>query len=74
MQKYDPKSKDERLKWLRVMISNIKANIEDAYHGLGRTCLQRYLNEFYHRFNRHQSKKPISTTCWYIAYGHPTRR
>lgn len=32
MQKYDPKSKDERLKWLQVMISNIKANIEGTYY------------------------------------------
>ena len=59
MQKYDPKSKDERLKWLHVMISNIKANIEGAYHGLGRTYLQRYLDEFCYRFNRRHNKKPV---------------
>lgn len=34
MQKYDLKSKDERLKWLHVMINlEIKANIEGAYYG-----------------------------------------
>lgn len=59
MQKYDPKSKDEQLKWLHVMISNIKANIEGAYHGLGRTYLQRYLDEFCYRFNRRHNKKPV---------------
>ncbi len=42
MQKYDPKDENGRLKWLHVMISNIKANIEGAYHGLEGTYLQRY--------------------------------
>ena len=59
MQKYEPKSKDERLKWLHVMISNIKANIEGAYHGLGKRYLKRYLDEFCYRFNRRHSRKPV---------------
>ncbi len=59
MQKYDPKSNDGRLRWLHVMISNIRANIEGAYHGLGGTYLQRYLDEFCHRFNRRHSRKPL---------------
>ena len=60
MQKYDPKSGDERLKWLHVMILNIKANIEGAYHGLeGTYHLQRYLDEFCYRFNRRHSRKPL---------------
>lgn len=59
MQKYDPKSDDSRLKWLHVMISNIKANIEGAYHGLEGTYLQRYLDEFCYRFNRRHSRKPV---------------
>lgn len=59
MQKYDPKSGDGRLKWLHVMISNIKANIEGAYHGLDGTYLQRYLDEFCYRFNRRHSRKPL---------------
>ena len=46
MQKYDSKSSDRRLKWLHVVISNIKANIEGAYHGPEGTYLQRYLDEF----------------------------
>lgn len=40
MHKYDPKSDDGLLKWLHVLISNIKANIEEAYHGLEGTYLQ----------------------------------
>jgi hypothetical protein len=59
MHKYDPKSDDVHLKWLHVMISNIKANIEGAYHGLEGTYLQRYLDEFCYRFNRRHSKKPV---------------
>lgn len=59
MQKYDPKDKSGRLKWLHVMISNIKANIEGAYHGLDGVYLQRYLDEFCYRFNRRWSKKSI---------------
>ena len=59
MQKYDPKSNDTRLKWLHVMISNIKANIEGTYHGLDGTYLQRYLDEFCYRFNRRRSRKPL---------------
>ena len=41
------------------MISNIKANIEGAYHGLEGTYLQRYLDEFCYRFNRRHSRKPV---------------
>ena len=59
MQKYNPKDDTGRLKWLHVMISNIKANIEGAYHGLDGTYLQRYLDEFCYRFNRRWSKKPV---------------
>ena len=59
MQKYDPKTESSYLKWLHVMISNIKANIEGAYHGLDGTYLQRYLDEFCYRFNRRWSKKTV---------------
>ena len=59
MQKYDPKDDSGRLKWLHVMISNIKANIEGAYHGLDGAYFQRYLDEFCYRFNRRWSKKPV---------------
>ncbi len=59
MQKYNPKGDDKRLKWLHTMISNIKANIEGAYHGLEGTYLQRYLDEFCYRFNRRHSRKLV---------------
>lgn len=59
MEKYDPEGASEHHKWLHVMISNIKANIEGAYHGLDGTYLQRYLDEFCYRFNRRWSLKPL---------------
>ena len=59
IQKYVPKDTGDRLKWLHVMISNIKANIAGAYHGLDAPYLQRYLDEFCYRFNRRWSTKPI---------------
>lgn len=59
MQKHDSKSGDTRLKWLHVMVSNIKANIEEAYHRLEETYLQRYLDVFCYRFNRRHSKKHL---------------
>ena len=59
MQKYDPKDNSGRLKWLHVMISNMKANIEGAYHGLNGTYLQRYLDEFCYRFNRRWGKGSV---------------
>lgn len=37
------------------MILNIKANIEGAYHGLGKKYLQRYLDEFL-RFDRSKER------------------
>lgn len=39
MEKYDSKDASGHLKWLHVMISNIKANIEGTYHGLDGTYL-----------------------------------
>lgn len=51
---YDPENEDSRLKWLHVLISNIKAEINGTFHGLRRVDLQSYLTEFEWRFNRRQ--------------------
>jgi hypothetical protein len=40
MQKYNPADKSDFLKWVHVMISNIKSNIEGTYHGLDNNYLQ----------------------------------
>lgn len=47
---YDPES--GLLHWLHVVISNAKAFILGTYHGLPKTCLQSYLDEYCFRFSR----------------------
>ncbi len=59
MKKYIPDKKDKHLKWLHVMIFNIKANIDGVYHGIEGPYLQRYLDEFCYRFNRRHTEQPL---------------
>ncbi|HWT27331.1 MAG TPA: IS1595 family transposase [Mobilitalea sp.] len=59
MQKYNPADKSGFLKWVHVMISNIKSNIEGTYHGLDNNYLQNYLDEFCYRLNRRDLKVPV---------------
>ena len=59
MQKYNSKDKSDFLKWIHVMISNIKSNIEGTYHGLDNHYLQNYLDEFCYRFNRRSLDTPV---------------
>ena len=47
---YDPHS--ETLQWLHIMISNAKTFILGTYHGLPKSNLQSYLDEFCFRFSR----------------------
>jgi transposase-like protein len=49
---FDPTGEPEHLKWLHIIISNIKAFIAGTYHGLGVKHLQAFLDEFCFRFNR----------------------
>ena len=49
---FDPKNHPEHLRWLHVIVSNLKAFIAGTYHGLEKKHLQRYCNEFCYRFNR----------------------
>lgn len=42
----------EQLKWVHILISNMKAFLQGTYHGIGKKHLQRYLDEFCYRFNR----------------------
>lgn len=73
MQKYDQKSNDGWLKWLHVMVSNIKTNIEGAYHGLEGTYLQCNLDEFCYRFIGGIAESRYLTICWRVVYGRLTR-
>ncbi len=47
---YDPNS--GLLHWLHIVISNTKAFILGAYHGLPKDNLQSYLDEYCFRFSR----------------------
>lgn len=50
--KFDPIEDPEHLKWIHVVLSNVKAYIQGTFHGLDEKHMQRYLNEFCFRFNR----------------------
>ena len=49
---FDPENRPDHLRWLHVIVSNLKALIMGTYHGLDKKHLQRYFNEFCYRFNR----------------------
>ena len=42
----------QHLKWLHIVISSLKAYINGTYHGVTKTHLQAFLDEFSYRFNR----------------------
>jgi transposase-like protein len=49
---FDSVNNPEHLKRLHIVISNLKAFINGTYHGVGKTHLQTFLDEFCYRFNR----------------------
>ena len=49
---FDKTDDKSSLKWLHIIISNVKAFINGTFHGLERDELQSYLDEFCYRFNR----------------------
>ena len=51
-EKFDPKGNPEHLKWLHIVISNLKAFLNGTYHGVGKKYMQFFLDEFVFRFNR----------------------
>jgi transposase-like protein len=50
--KNDPDKESENLKWLHIIVSNMKAFFAGTYHGLHPQHLQAFLAEFCFRFNR----------------------
>jgi transposase-like protein len=54
--KFNPIENPDHLKWIHIVISNVKAFIGGTYHGLDEKHLQTYLNEFCYRFNRRKFK------------------
>jgi len=51
-QVFDQEKSPDHLKMLHIIISNVKAFISGTYHGLGKTHLQAFIDEFCYRFNR----------------------
>ncbi len=49
---FDRNGNPEHLKWIHIVISNVKAFIAGTYHGLSDVHLQAFLDEFCFRFNR----------------------
>ncbi len=51
--KYETFAADKKmLVWVHTLISNMKSFIEGTYHGIEKTYMQLYLDEFCYRFNR----------------------
>jgi transposase-like protein len=51
-QNFSPVENPDHLKWLHVVIANLKAFLNGTYHGVAKTHLQAFLDEFCYRFNR----------------------
>jgi transposase-like protein len=49
---FSPVENPDHLKWLHVVIANLKAFLNGMYHGVAKTHLQAFLDEFCYRFNR----------------------
>ena len=49
---FNPLENPDHLKWIHVVISNLKAFLNGTYHGVAKTHLQAFLDEFCYRFNR----------------------
>lgn len=47
-----PEQVSQWLPWVHVAIANLKRCLLGTYHGVSKTYLQEYLNEFSYRFNR----------------------
>jgi transposase-like protein len=51
-QKIDPVVCPDHLRWLHLVISNLKAFLNGTYHGVPQKHLQAFIDEFCYRFNR----------------------
>ena len=50
--KFNREENPEHLKWLHVVLSNLKTFLNGTYHGVPDKHLQAYIDEFCYRFNR----------------------
>lgn len=67
--------KPEHLKWLHVIISNLKTFLNGTYHGVPKKYLQAYIDEFCFRFNRRFSPDQLfARTITACANAYPFTR
>ncbi|MGH7113093.1 MAG: IS1595 family transposase, partial [Stellaceae bacterium] len=59
------------LAWVHRIFSNLKVWALGVYHGLRRSHLQSYLDEFVFRFNRRRTRHAAFRSLFGIAAGHP---
>lgn len=70
--KVDYEKKNHRLKWLNIIIGNIKNNILGIYHGISKRELPLYLNEQEYRFNhRNTGTNMMAKVQKYIGLSYP---
>ena len=55
---FDPENRPEHLRWLHVIVSNLKAFITGTYHGLDKKHLQRYFKRILLSFQSTSFQQP----------------
>lgn len=50
---------NHRLKWLNIIIGNLKNNISGIYHGIGKREMPLFLNEQEYQFNHRYTDKEM---------------
>ncbi|RNA66703.1 IS1595 family transposase [Alteribacter keqinensis] len=69
---YNPKKNPDHLRWLHTVLSNAKALVGGAFHGLGSRHLQAYLDEFCYRFNRRRHEDQLFSRLLHHCVGTKT--
>jgi hypothetical protein len=62
---------DEWLPWVHVVISNFKSYVLGTYHGISRSYVQEYLDEFCYRLNRRFWENQIPNRLPKLCANHP---
>lgn len=47
------------LRWVHILIGNLKSTIQGTFHGIGEKHLQRFLDEYCYRFNRRYKESEL---------------
>ena len=63
---------EEKLHWVHALISNAKAFMVGTFHGLDKSHLQAYLDEFCYRFNRRKWRNQLFNRLLHACVVGPT--